>query len=152
VKKSTAAAIDLSENHRRSISITLQIVDKTLCEWEEWSNGHLRSGVMYREQDTLSLTQKIKLREKIATIRELMVRMRDDLQLPPSVVATSQPIMGHSSLLWEMLVDLDSRSLRAYGKISDDLARYVDPIGQALAAEMIAMTHLFSQPCSDETR
>lgn len=152
MKKSTAATIELSENHRRSISITLQLVDKTLCEWDDWANGHLRSGVMYREQDTFSPTQKVKLREKIAAIRALMMRMRDDLQLPPSVVVTSQPIVGHSSVLWEMLVDLDSRSLRAYGEVPEDVARYVDPMGQQLAAEMTAIAHLFSQPASSEIR
>ena len=33
------ASIELSENHRRSISITLQLVDQALCEWDDWTNG-----------------------------------------------------------------------------------------------------------------
>lgn len=146
MKKSTATTIELSENHRRSISITLQLVDQALCEWNDRASGHLRSGVIYREEDTFSPTQKTKLREKIATIRELLVRLRDDLRLQPNVLATSQSMVGHSSVLWEMLVDLDSRSLRAYGKVPEELARYIDPIAQELATEMNAITHLFSQP------
>lgn len=42
----------LDENHRRSISITLQLVDKALCEWDNWTKGQMHSGVMYRQQDS----------------------------------------------------------------------------------------------------
>jgi hypothetical protein len=150
--KSIVPSIELSENHRRSISITLQLVDKALCEWNDWANGHLRSGVMYREEDSFSPTEKIKLREKIAAIRELLVRLRDDLQLKPQVAPTSQSIVGHASVLWEMLTDLNSRGLKGHGKTPDSLAPYLDPIGEVLCEEINAIARLFSQPTSGETR
>jgi hypothetical protein len=65
MKKSTGASIELSENHHRSISITLQLVDKALCEWDDWTKGKLRVGVMYRQSDTFSPEQKNELRNKI---------------------------------------------------------------------------------------
>ena len=151
MKTAPIPLIELSENHRRSISITLQLVDKALCEWDDWTKGHLRSGVMYREQDTFSSAQKNDLRDKIVKIRRLIVRLRDELQLEPSVVATSQPLVGHASVLWEMLIDLNSRSLQAYGKVPDELAQYLDPVGEQLAAEMNDISRLFSQPTSAAT-
>jgi hypothetical protein len=39
MKKQKMASIELSENHRRSISITLQLVDQALCEWDDWTSG-----------------------------------------------------------------------------------------------------------------
>jgi hypothetical protein len=144
--------IELSENHRRSISITLQLVDKTLCEWEAWAKGDVRSGVMFGEQDTFSPAQKTGLRDKIATIRKLLVRLRDDLQLEPKAAPTSQLIVGHAAVLWEMLTDLNSRGLRGHGKTPDGLASYLDPIGETPCEEMNAIAHLFSQPTSEETR
>lgn len=140
------ASIELSENHRRSISITLQLVDQALCEWDDWANGKLRSGVMYRQVDTLSLTQKRELRDKIGKVRQLMVRLRDDLGLEPKNIPVSQFIIGHASLLWEMLTELNSRGLQAYGKVPEELTRYVDPIGEQLAAEMNETARLFSKP------
>lgn len=140
--------IKLSENHRRSISITLRLLDKTLCEWDDWTTGKVRSGVMYQQQDTFSQPQKKGLRNKIAKIRELMVRLRDDLQLETGVVATSQSILGQASVLWEMLTDLDSRSLRGYGKVPAEVAHYLDPIAEQLAAEMSEIAQLFSRPSS----
>ncbi len=35
MKKKQMASIELSENHRGSISITLQLVDQALCEWDD---------------------------------------------------------------------------------------------------------------------
>ena len=138
--------IDLSENHRRSISVTLQLVDQALCEWAEWCYGKVRAGTLYQQLDTLSETQKGDLREKIGTIRKLMTTLHDDLDLRSKDVPTSSAIAGHASLLWEMLTELNSRGLQAYGKVSDELARYIDPIGEQPTTEMNEITHLFSKP------
>jgi hypothetical protein len=143
--------IALSENHRRSVSITLQLVDKTLCEWDDWARGRLRAGVMYRQQDTISSQQKSELQHKIINIRQLIARLRDDLQLETSTVATGQSMVGQAALLWEMLVELNSRSLGGYGKVPEQLAIYLDPIGNKLAEEMNEIARLFSQPTSGVT-
>jgi exopolyphosphatase/pppGpp-phosphohydrolase len=143
--------MELSENHRRSVSITLQLVDQALCEWDDWTKGQVRSGMMYRQQDTFSPTQKDELHNKITKIRQLIARLRDDLRLEARVVGTSQSIIGQAALLWEMLLELDSRSLQGYGKVSEELARYLDPIANQLAAEMNEISRLFSQPTSAAT-
>jgi hypothetical protein len=143
--------IALSENHRRSISITLQLVDKTRCEWDDWSRGSVRAGVLYRQQDTISSQQKSELQHKIVNIRQLIARLRDDLQLETSTVATAQSILGQAALLWEMLVELNSHSLGGYGKVPAQLASYLDPIGNHLAEEMNEIPRLFSQPASGGT-
>src|SRR5207237_7562797 len=92
--------------------------------------------VMYRQQDTSSPAEKNELRSKIRKFRQLMTRLRDDLQLEVSVVATAQSIVGQAALLWEMLIELDSRSLQGYGKVPEELARYLDPIANQLGVEM----------------
>ena len=112
MKKKQMASLELSENHRPSISITLQLVDQGLCEWGDWSNGRVQSGIMYRQLDTLSPVQKNELQKKITKVRQLVVRLRDDLGLEPKNVATSHSIIGHASLLWEMLTEQQSRIAR----------------------------------------
>jgi hypothetical protein len=151
VMSGTISTIQLNENHRRSITITLQLVDKALCEWDDWTKGKVRSGVMYCQRDTFSPAQKNDLQTKIVKIRQLMMRLRDDLQLEPTVVATSQLIIGQASVLWEILIELDSRSLQAYGKVPEELALYLNPIGEQLAAEMNEVSRLFSHPASATT-
>jgi hypothetical protein len=142
------APIELGENHRRSISITLQLVDQALCEWDDWARGRVRSGIMYRQVDTLSPIQKQELQDKIGKVRQLIMHLRDDLGLEPKNVPTSQFIIGHASLLWEMLTELNGRSLQAYGKVPGELGRYLNPIGEQLAAEMNEIARLFSKPIS----
>ena len=145
MKKSTAPAIKLSENHRRSISITLQLVDKALCEWDDWTKGKLRVGVMYHQRDTFSPEQKNELRNKIDRIRQLMTQMRDDLQLDICVIDTAHSMLGQAGLLWEMLAELNGRALQRGGKVPEELTRYLDPIGEQLAAEMNEIARLFSR-------
>src|SRR5438876_728863 len=126
--RSRRPLIELSENHRRSVSITLQLLDKTLCEWDDWTRGRMQMGVMYRQRDTFSSEQKNELQRRIGKIRQLMSRLRDDLQLEAKTVAMSQSIVGQAAVLWEMLTSLSSQGLRGYGSVSEQLACYLDPI------------------------
>jgi hypothetical protein len=146
VKESISRSIELSDNHRRSISIVLQLVDKALCQWDDWARGEVPSGVMYQQHDTLSPAQKHELSSKIARVRQLIIRLRDDLQLEPCLATTPQLIIGQATVLWEMLADLDSRSLRGYGEVPEDLAHYLDPLGEKLTTQMNAIAGMFSQP------
>jgi hypothetical protein len=72
--------------------------------------------------------------------------LRDDLQLEVKIVPTSQSIVGQSAVLWEMLAGLNGQGLQGYGTMSDELARYLDPMGDKLAADMNEISRLFSQP------
>ena len=138
-------SIELGENHRRSISISLHLLDKQLCQWEEWLSGHVPPGVMYQQQNALSIRQKTQLRGRIAELRQVMTILRDDLQLAPTKPRTTQLIVGQATVLWEMLAELNSRSLQGYGTVPEELARYLDPIGEKLAAAMSEISLMFSR-------
>ncbi len=56
--------------------------------------------------------KRMNFKKKITKVRQLVVRLRDDLGLEPNNVATSHSIIGHASLLWEMLTELNGRGLR----------------------------------------
>jgi hypothetical protein len=143
VNDSSGRPITLSENHRRSISISLHLLDKQICQWERWVSGDLAPGAMYRQQNTLSALQKTQLRARIAKLRELIVRLRDDLQLEPDRPTTAQLIIGQATILWEMLAELNSSSLQGYGAVSPELAAYIDPLGEDLTREMHEISRLF---------
>lgn len=99
----------------------------------------------YQRQD-FSPTQKKRLRQKSSLVRQVILHLRDDLQLEPNRPATSQMIVGQATVLWEMLAELNSRSLEGYGRVPEELAHYLDPIGEKLAAEMNEIARLFSRP------
>jgi hypothetical protein len=145
VKHSTRVPIALSDNHRRSISVSLHLLDKQVCQWERWVSRDFAPGVMYQQQNTLSASQKTQLRARIAKLRELVVRLRDDLELEPDTPTTAQLFVGQATILWEMLAELNSSSLHGYGAVSPELAAYIDPLGEDLAREMQEISRLFSQ-------
>ena len=45
-------------------------------------------------------------------------------------------VVGQATILWEMLAELNSRSLEGYGRVTEEPADYLDPIGEKLAAKM----------------
>jgi hypothetical protein len=102
-------------------------------------------GPMYQQRDTLSAAQKIKLRQKIAEVRKTISRVRDDLKLEADSPLTAQLIGGEATVLWEMLAELNSRSLGGYGPVPDALASYIDPVGKELAETMNEIARLCSQ-------
>jgi hypothetical protein len=140
---------EISENHRRSISISPQLLDKQICQWEQWIDGHIAPGVMYQQQDSLSASRKIELRRRIAEIREVIIQLRGDLKLEPERVNTAQIMVGQATVLWEMLAELNSYSLRGYGEVPMELAHYIDPLGQVLTQQMHDIARLFSKPTAD---
>jgi hypothetical protein len=135
----------LDANHRRSISVSLRLVDKALCDWERLARGQVSSGVLYQERDTLSPGQKKEFQLRIANVRHLIAHLRRDLILESETTATSQVIIGQANVLWEMLTELNSRSLSGYGTVSPELANYIDPIGKELAAQMYQISSLFAR-------
>jgi hypothetical protein len=139
----------VSENHQRSISTSLHLLDKQLCQWEQWIDSPPAPGVMYQQQDTLSANQKQELRRRIVRLRQEIQRARDDLKLEPSKPSTAGLMVGQANILWEMLAELNSSSLRGYGEVSAELAQYLDPLGETLTQQMYEITALFSQPISE---
>jgi hypothetical protein len=138
-------AAELTDNHRRTISVSLHLLDKQLCQWEQWINRHPAPGVMYQQRDTLSASEKKELQMRISNFRALIVRLRDDLKLVPERPRTAQLIVGQATVLWEMLAELNSSSLRGYGIVSPQLAAYIDPVGETLTQQMHEISRMFSQ-------
>jgi hypothetical protein len=135
----------LDPNHRRSISVSLRLLDKALCEWERWARGEVASGVLYQQKDTLTSAEKKQLQLRIANQRQLIAQLQRDLDLEPEIISTSQLITGQANVLWEMLAELNSQSLAGYGKVPDGLANYLDPIGEELTIQMYQISTLFSR-------
>lgn len=138
-------SIELGENHRRSISISLHLLDKQLCQWEEWLAGNISPGVMYQQRSLVSAREKAELQGHISELRKSMILLRDDLQLVSTKPSTAQLIVGQATVLWEMLAELNSRSLQGYGAVPTKLADYLDPIGEKLASEVHSVSIMFSR-------
>jgi len=123
---------DISEPHKRGISITLALLDETLCEVEQWANGREIRSVFYEEHNTLSTRQRQGILSEIARMRSLLHELKDDLALEPTVEDAGAAIRGKCSGLWEHIVELKAKHLRRYGEVPADLGKYLDPRAEQL--------------------
>jgi len=117
----------ISENHRRTISVRLSLLDEILCEYERIANGEENRGVMYEEENTLSNKQRIRLKQTISEIREIISQIKETLFLKPKKENLANKIWSSASSLWEVLVETESKYLKGYGEVPESLAEFLDP-------------------------
>ena len=117
----------LNENHKRSISVTLCLLDEMLCEFEEQARGRQWRSAFYEERNDLSRQQRKELLSVISRMRGVMEEVKKTLGLAMRVQGVSRGIWGRSMSFWENLVETQSRHLRRYGEMPDGFGAYLDP-------------------------
>lgn len=118
----------MSENHMRGISTTLALLDKALCEFEQWAKGHEIRSVLYQVLNPLSEAQRQLIVVEVAELKRLLEEIRDHLNLEGTVRSADKMIMGSCSVLWASVVELESDRLKRYGEAPAGLAEYLDPL------------------------
>jgi hypothetical protein len=134
--------ISLSDNHRRGIGTALFVLDRMLCEVEEYARGREASSVFYVEQNALSADQKEGLLAEIARMRDALQEIKDGLGLEMEAEDVGRRIWGESSTLWEILVETKSRFLKRYGPPPEELGAYLDPRIDAVLEYLRNLTNL----------
>jgi hypothetical protein len=122
----------MSENHIRGISTTLSLLDKALCEFEQWANGHEVRSVLYEIRNTLSEAQRRLIATEVAEMKSLLQQIRSMLSLEASMRYADKIILGSCSVLWVSLAELDGRHLKRYGEVPPGLSEYLEPLVGAL--------------------
>ena len=123
----TTGNIPINESQRRSIATSLALLDEALCLFEEYGKGREVHSVCYEERNRLPAKQRKRLLAEIDGIRAEMRQIKEDLDLPRRIEDVGKRIWGHSAGFWEMLAELESKRLRAYGEVAVNLANYLDP-------------------------
>jgi hypothetical protein len=140
----------INENQRRSIATALGLLDETLCLFEAYANGREVRSVCYEEQNRLTARQRRDLLRVIGRFRAVMEEMKQTMNLPSTVVDVRQRIWGHAAGFWEVLAELDSKRLRAYGPVSSDLAAYLDPRVQRLLDDLMRLSTTIGRGGAEE--
>jgi hypothetical protein len=134
--------ISLSDNHRRGIGTALFLLDRMLCEVEEYARGREARSVLYVEQNTLAPEQRTSLLAETAQMRALLQEIKDGLGLEAQPEDVGRKIWGECSTFWEVLVETKSRFLKRYGPPPALLAPYLDPRIDVLIAHLRTLTDL----------
>ena len=135
-------SIELGENHKRSVTTTLALLDEMLCEFDEYARGRERHGVVHRERNTLTGPQRKGIRAEIAAMRKTIRELKETLNLPDEPADVAHHIWGRASAFWEVLVETESKHLRRYGEVDPALKDYLDPRIQALIEHLLTLVDL----------
>ena len=126
-KREGVALHTINDSQRRSIATTLALLDEALCLFEEYGRGREVHSVCYQERNRLTARQRKRLLAEIERLRGDIRQIKEDLDLPCRIEEVGKKIWGYSAGFWEMLAEMESKRLRAYGEVSADLAEYLDP-------------------------
>lgn len=132
----------ISDDHRRGISSTLVLLDEVLCRFERWAKSGTAEGPLYEEREDLSEEQKQAILDEIDSIRAVIAGLRDELQLHKKVESVETAIWSQCSWCWNLLVELESRRLKRYGKLPAGFAAYFDPKVKVLIERMNAILEI----------
>jgi len=117
----------LSESHRSRIRITLTILDETLDEFAEWGQGREVRSILYAEKNELSPRQKEEILAEVDAMRQVMRRLRDDLELEANAQSVAKNIQASCYILWVDVLEITGKYLRGFGEPSPEFVTYPDP-------------------------
>lgn len=137
---------DLSEPHRRGISITLSLLDEALCEMAAWAGGREVRSVFYQEHNTLTKRQRQAVLKEVSEMRGLLRALRDTPGLETSVHDAATAIRSSCLGLWEHLVGLEAAHLSRYGEVPPRLAETLDPLAASLVRGITRILDALGEP------
>ncbi len=119
--------MQLGDNFKRGIETTLVVLDRALCEFEQWAQGHEQQSVLYSERNTLSGVQREEILREVVGMRETLRELQDDLGLEGRVRGVANNIWGTCAVLAVNLEELRGKHLARYGTPPEELVDYLDP-------------------------
>ncbi len=119
--------MDMTEGHKGTISTTLWLVDKALCEFRMWAEGRGCKSVFYTEANNLTPNQRIALLREVERMQGYLRELREALQLEGHAESAAESIRSRTTSMWIYLIELGGKYLRGYGEPSPELLRILDP-------------------------
>lgn len=119
-------SVHLPENHRRSLSVTAHMIERSLDEMENLlrsaGGGTLTSSI----ERTYSDEKRQRLLAAIERMKEANAEMVRALNLVPNHYTEEQIIKARNTHLWTLLVDSKPEAMKGFGEMPRDVAAVVD--------------------------
>jgi len=116
----------LTGPQKNSLRTALLILEEWLDEIEELCKIKERHGILYSIKNTLTEHESLEVRKQIGKIKEIIRDLVNRLGLKSERTETKSRIISILSSLWEILCDIDSKGLRAYGEVDESSKEELD--------------------------
>ncbi len=117
----------LNEHQHRALSSRLALLDRQLSEAERLVTSELARGPMFAMSSDLTAREKQDLQRLLAQAREIVAKLRDRFALEVQTQDVRHWLLGHFSVLWNILHDSRAEKLKGFGDVAGDLSTQLDP-------------------------
>lgn len=117
--------IKLSDNHKRSVSASMFLVEKLIDEIE-YELHHYHEKVMISINDGTESADLQYFALLVQEIKSYIRFMVDKYDLQPTQYNFSQIINSRKSKMWEILSNTQSKSLKGFGEFPPEYAKEFD--------------------------
>lgn len=119
-------AAKIGEHQRRSLAITLALLDEALCQFQEWAEGREMNSVLFEARNGLTPAKRQLILQEIAAMKTRLAGLRDALSLPKRTCSAADDIWSRCAVLREGLMELQGSGLRGYGELHASLKEYLE--------------------------
>lgn len=118
--------MELPPNSRRRLSVTANVVEKSLDTLEHLLINPLAGSATHRIEPTYTPAEREALLAGVRDLKLANAAMVDNLHLQPYHVLESQIVNATVNHLWTILVDSRSRAMKGFGYLPSDAAAAID--------------------------
>jgi hypothetical protein len=115
----------LSDNHRRSVSSSMHIIEKMLLEIEKTINFP-DTGVLSKVVDDMPDIDRDHYSEAIGNIKVQLEFISEKYNLRKEEILMSRLVNSRKAKMWETITDTTSRKLKGYKEFPKELAAEFD--------------------------
>jgi len=118
--------INISENHKRSLSVTSRHIENSINEIEELLTNKKTDTLTEKIIKNISEEKRNQILSITKIIREKNQNMFNDLELNSSTFYEDRIIRSRITHIWSLLCDSTSDSLKGYGAVSPSNAELIN--------------------------
>ena len=112
--------VNLSPNHKRSMSSSIQLVEKLVDEVETLISNQKRLETQTVERD-LPDDEKETVLKAIQEIKEAVKRLTEKYDLKKQVISESRFLDSRKTKAWEILHNSEAKRMDAFGKFPENI-------------------------------
>jgi hypothetical protein len=117
----------LNEYQRRSLKVTLSIVEKSLRDIEKILNENDHKGVLYTFSNNIPPTAKEKVLLLISKVYRTIKNVAEKFNLGKESKYANREAFAKLPHCWEMLEDTKAKKLKRYGDVPAGLDNVLNP-------------------------
>jgi hypothetical protein len=132
----------LNEYQRRSLKVTLSIVEKSLRDIEKILNENDHKGVLYTFSNNIPPTAKEKVSLLISKVYRTIRNVAEKFNLGKESKYANREAFAKLPHCWEILEDSKAEKLKRYGAVTPGLEEALDPTLDIIIDYILKIEHL----------